>query len=305
MISMTNTWIVAESEAGLVSCKESLPESCEELGVVVLGSNALAQKASAVAAQVKWIDTNADEAEGYAAAAADALTGAHAQLVIGIARNATRLVFAKAQRSLGASVLSNVASVAVAGDTATITREVYDEYVETDTATLPVMLLKNPFSEGDGFIEGVGDESRIQQIDASVNSGIELVETTTIPGSSLEDAEIVLGVGFGVKSPEALQTIRELATLISAEVGPSMNLAEQTTLMPDSRYIGISGVSIAPRLYLAFGVSGAPQHRAGIHDGGKVAVVNKDPKAKFFNHADYGIVGTVDEIVPALIQALS
>lgn len=75
--------------------------------------------------------------------------------------------------------------------------------------------------------------------------------------------------------------------------------------MPEERCIGISGVSIAPKLYVALGASGTAQHLAGLRNAGTIVVVNNDPKAKFFDHADYGIVGTVKEVAPAIARALS
>ena len=74
--------------------------------------------------------------------------------------------------------------------------------------------------------------------------------------------------------------------------------------MPGKRYIGLSGMTIAPKLYMACGINGAYQHLVGVRNAGCTVVINKDAKAKFFDHVDYGIVGSLEEVAPALVRAL-
>ncbi len=83
-----------------------------------------------------------------------------------------------------------------------------------------------------------------------------------------------------------------------------MPVADDLGWVPKDHYVGRSGQHIAPRLYLAVGISGAPQHLEGVRGAKVVAAVNSDPDARIFRSADFGIVGDLYEVVPALIDAL-
>lgn len=119
----------------------------------------------------------------------------------------------------------------------------------------------------------------------------------------LAKAEIVVGVGRGIRNQEALAVIHELASLLGAEVGASRPVVDNEWLERD-RQIGSSGQTVSPKLYLALGISGAIQHVVGIRNSGCIVAVNSDPNAPIFNIATYGIVGDVAEVVPALIRRL-
>ena len=88
------------------------------------------------------------------------------------------------------------------------------------------------------------------------------------------------------------------------EIGCTMPVADDLGWLPKDRYIGRSGRHIAPGLYLAVGISGAAQHMEGVRDAKVVAAINNDPEARIFRTADYGVVGDLYEVVPALIDAL-
>ena len=119
----------------------------------------------------------------------------------------------------------------------------------------------------------------------------------------LSQAEIIVAVGRGIKSPENLDLANRLAALLGAEVGASRPICDEGWL-PMERQIGSSGQTVAPKLYLALGISGAIQHVVGMKGARTVVAVNKDANAPIFEVADYGIVGDLFEVVPALIEAL-
>ncbi len=119
----------------------------------------------------------------------------------------------------------------------------------------------------------------------------------------LAKAEVIIGVGRGIRNQENLAMVRELAQLLGAEIGASRPVVDNGWLERD-RQVGSSGQTVAPRLYLALGISGAIQHVVGIRNSGCIVAVNSDPNAPIFNLARYGIVGDVAAIVPALIKAL-
>lgn len=119
----------------------------------------------------------------------------------------------------------------------------------------------------------------------------------------LTKAQTVVGVGRGIRSQENLRMAQSLAELLGAEVGASRPVVDNEWLDRD-RQIGSSGQTVAPKLYLALGISGAIQHVVGIRNSGCIVAVNSDPNAPIFNLATYGIVGDVAEVIPELIRQL-
>jgi electron transfer flavoprotein alpha subunit len=120
----------------------------------------------------------------------------------------------------------------------------------------------------------------------------------------LSQAERIVAVGRGIKSQENLKLVEQLAQAIGAEVAASRPICDAGWL-PMDRQIGSSGQTVAPRLYLALGISGAIQHLVGMKGARTIVAINKDPDAPIFEIADYGIAGDLFEVVPALIAELS
>ena len=119
----------------------------------------------------------------------------------------------------------------------------------------------------------------------------------------LGSAQMIVGVGRGIKDPANIPIAQELATALGAELGASRPICDNGWL-PMERQIGSSGQTISPKLYLAVGISGAIQHLVGIKGSQCVVAINKDPDAPIFEVADYGIVGDLMEVVPALTEAV-
>lgn len=122
--------------------------------------------------------------------------------------------------------------------------------------------------------------------------------------TNLAAAKRVVCPGRGVAKEEDLEMIRALAQALNAEVGCTRPLAEGLNWLPRERYIGISGAQVRPDLYLGIGVSGQVQHMIGMSRSKIVAAVNKDRNAPIFASADYGIVGDLYAVVPALLEEL-
>ena len=119
----------------------------------------------------------------------------------------------------------------------------------------------------------------------------------------LTQAERIVAVGRGIKSEAHLAMAQELATVLDAELAASRPICDAGWL-PMDRQIGSSGQTVTPKLYLALGISGAIQHLVGMKGARTIVAVNKDADAPIFEVADYGIVGDLYEIVPALVSAL-
>ena len=120
----------------------------------------------------------------------------------------------------------------------------------------------------------------------------------------LSQAERIVAVGRGIKGQEHLAVAEKLAAALGAELAASRPICDAGWL-PMDRQIGSSGQTVAPKLYVALGISGAIQHLVGMKGSSVIVAVNKDPDAPIFEVADYGIVGDLFEVVPALVQALN
>jgi electron transfer flavoprotein alpha subunit len=119
----------------------------------------------------------------------------------------------------------------------------------------------------------------------------------------LSQAERIVAVGRGIKGQEHIQVARQLAQAMGAELAASRPICDAGWL-PMDRQIGSSGQTVAPKLYVALGISGAIQHLVGMKGARTIVAINKDPEAPIFEIADYGIVGDLFEIVPAIIEAV-
>jgi electron transfer flavoprotein alpha subunit len=122
-------------------------------------------------------------------------------------------------------------------------------------------------------------------------------------GVDLSNVDIIVSVGRGIQSEENIEIARELAKALGGEVGASRPVCDAGWLSSDHQ-IGSSGQSVTPKLYLALGISGSIQHMVGAKGAKTIAAINTDPKAPIFAAADYGVVGDVLEVVPALIEEL-
>jgi len=119
----------------------------------------------------------------------------------------------------------------------------------------------------------------------------------------LSAAEIIVSVGRGIREAENLPIVQKLAEALGAEIAASRPICDNGWL-PMERQVGSSGQTVAPKLYVAVGISGAIQHLVGMKGSKIIVAINKDPEAPIFEIADYGIVGDLFHVVPALIDEL-
>ena len=119
----------------------------------------------------------------------------------------------------------------------------------------------------------------------------------------LNDADIVISAGRGLKGPENWKMIEELAKELGAATACSKPVSD-AGWRPHHEHVGQTGLKISPNIYIAIGISGAIQHLAGVNSSKIIVVINNDADAPFFKHADYGIIGDAFDVIPRFINAL-
>ncbi|MFW9944337.1 MAG: electron transfer flavoprotein subunit alpha/FixB family protein, partial [Candidatus Sifarchaeia archaeon] len=183
-----------------------------------------------------------------------------------------------------------------------IMAEILCPYTRPQMATVRPNVFKpsEPDTSRTGEIEKVEIKIGANQVRTRVMDSVkEVVEGM----KSVEEADVVVCSGRGIKDPSNLDLPKELAGLLDAAVGGSRPIVDLGWL-PPTQQVGQSGRTISPRLYFALGISGAIQHCAGMSSSDIIVAVNKDPDAPIFEIADFGIVGDLFEIVPAVIDEI-
>ncbi|MBP3222763.1 MAG: electron transfer flavoprotein subunit alpha/FixB family protein [Actinomycetaceae bacterium] len=226
-------------------------------------------------------------------------------MILAANRPAERVLAAAAAARLGAPIFTGLRHAQPDGDLATGHLARFGGIADQDVA------FRGPYVavvDGGGEIEGEAVESE----DASHNTAaadtysarIVSEEKDNVQSAQLNQAQRIVCAGRGFNNKEDLSLAEDLAKAVDGELGCTRPLSEGTSWMSRDRYIGISGVSVSPDLYIAAGVSGQIQHTSGINDAKVIVAINNDPDAPIFEQADYGIVGDVYQIIPALTQAL-
>lgn len=298
------SWIITTT-TGATGTMVSIAKSVGTVTLVVVGDKTTADAcANSGADKVLWIEAREDvPAEAYANSVAEQTRKANPALIITSENPQDRVLAAAAADAVGARWVSGVKAVTTAADQLHVTvTSVENRVIEDLTVEGPVAAL---FSGRD---EGLTSDqtSPIEEVNnCTADDGIRLVERLT-PNSvgGLSTAARVVGVGRGVKSRNDLPLVEELAEALGAEIACTLPVSDDLHWFEPDHVVGRTGRSIRPDLYLAVGLSGQPQHQDGIRDAKFVVAINSEPKAPIFRRAQFGIVGDLYDVLPALLTAL-
>lgn len=174
----------------------------------------------------------------------------------------------------------------------------YDQWPQMATVREGVMPLKTPVNDRPGRVV----EEKIEIDDALM--AIKLIQRHIEPRKvNLKGARVIVSGGGGIGSKDNFKLIYDLAGAIGGAVGAS-RAAVDSGYIGKEHQIGQTGTTVRPALYIACGISGAVQHRAGMEESAKIIAINTDADAPIFSVAQYGIVGDVKQVVPMMIKAL-
>jgi len=206
--------------------------------------------------------------------------------------------------SLGLPYATDAVDVAY-DDGLTVTREMYGSKVETTVEVagdqFVVSIRGGEWPAADGA--GDAEVSAFEFDESGVDDGARVQGFEEVGGGDVDigEAEFLVSIGRGIEEEENLDLIRDLCDATGATLSSSRPIVDNGWL-PKNRQVGQSGKQVTPKVYLAIGISGAVQHVAGMKGAETIIAVNTDPNAPIFDIADYGIVGDLFDVVPALIE---
>jgi electron transfer flavoprotein alpha subunit len=273
-------------------------------GVGAAAKEVAAKKLSAVyAVESEWLKSYT--ADGYTQAFKQVIEQLQPELVLMAHTYEVRDFAPKLAASLRRALVGDCVSYKIEGGELVLTRQVFQGKMAADV----VPVGDNPHFVSFQIGSFRGDECEAGQAEVNalpVNLDADLVRQQpeerfkeAKAAVDLTQAPLIVSVGRGIKEQKNIEIVKKLADAMGAELAASRPICDNEWL-PMDRQIGSSGQTVAPKMYLAVGISGAIQHLVGMKGARTIVAINKDKEAPIFEIADYGVVGDLFEIVPAL-----
>jgi electron transfer flavoprotein alpha subunit len=246
--------------------------------------------------------------DGYTAAMESVVRALDPLLVVMPHTYLVRDYAPKLAARFGKSLISDCIRAQVSGGTITFTRRIFLGKLDADVISDGAAPVFATFQSGAFRPDQARKGSGAAIEDKAVDVG-EIRMTPEAPfqevkqAVDLSKANIIVAVGRGIKSKDNLALAEKLAEALGGDLAASRPICDAEWL-PIDRQIGSSGQTVAPKLYVALGISGAIQHLVGMKNSGTIVAINKDPEAPIFDIADYGIVGDLFEAVPVLTEEI-
>jgi len=242
----------------------------------------------------------------YASCVVDAAKQFGADLIWFGFSESGKAVAPRVAAQLDAACATEITDVMLQGDQIEVTRPAITnkvmQRVKVNIEQLVAVVRAGAFEATEG-ITGTENVVRLAPPAPDLKAVIKDLVSDASGDIDLADADIVISVGRGAKDQAGVDLVKELANDLKAGFGSSRAMVDGG-FMPHGKQVGQTGKIVAPNLYMAFGISGAIQHLAGMNGSKVILAVNKDPEAPIFNVADYGIVGDLFEVVPILREEI-
>lgn len=299
-----NSWIIINDERRVGGMLHTAKKISDQVVAAVVGSRALADRIAKLGFDhVLCFDTaEGFPAEAYAAQVAAAAETAQPSLVLSSNAPACRVLLGVVAAQLKAAMIGDVRNLDTDGEHIVVSRATADGKVLEDIEVQGNLAV---IYDGDDVEVAITEPVQVELVQVDdPDTKLKLVETTESKDSAgLQMASRVIGVGVGLTSKDDLKLIEELAEAMQAETACTLSLCDDMRWFSSHCVVGSSHTQIAPDLYLAVGISGQPHHVSGIRDAKVVVAINNDPEARIFNNCDYGILGDLYKVVPALTSA--
>lgn len=313
MDKFSNVWVFSDNQSRLAEIMTGAAQLGDGISVFVSGAQAEISAAHALGANKVFALGEREVCrivEDYADTMANTIAaGDKPTLVLLPTTRRGKALAAKLGGKLNAGVFNDATEITIEQGSVQAKHMVYGGLaMGEDRIVSPVAIV----TVGAGvFQPAIPDASRAGEtinIDfIAPKTPITCVEVRVKQSESVDlgKARLVVSVGRGIGSKDNIQLAEQLSQAIGAELGCSRPLAENEKWIAHERYVGISGIMIKPDVYIALGISGQIQHMVGANGAQVIVAVNKDKNAPIFQYADYGIVGDLFKVVPALTSALS
>lgn len=301
-----DSWIVLADDVPAGSLSRMAGGLGGRVTAVVVGPKERAESVSVAGVdEVLWYDTGSVPAEAWAKAITAEAERVKPRLVLSANLPMSRVITGAVAARLGAAITSSVMEVTLEDDHMVIKRFVAEgRAVEVlSTGGFAAGLIMEGAEEAEPSAAGA---KITPMVNAEPSGSIQVKATHTETGGvDLASAERVVSVGAGIGSKEKIELVRELANAFHAEVSCSLPLCDNYRWFEHTRVVGSSTQRISPRIYLAVGISGQPQHMMGVRGARTIIAINSDPEAPIFSKCNYGIIGDLNKILPVLTAALS
>lgn len=292
-------FVIAEHADAASALAAGARTLADEVAVAVIGADAVPAGIADAAYHVAVPDgAVADDADKTLAPVVEG-----ADIVIAEPTRHVKTVVGKLAAAAGASVITDALSIESDGAAAMYFGGIGQ--IKRQATTACAFYTAGAGAFGDAQPSG-GNGAAEELAWVAPANAVKLVSSTPIEksGVDLTKSDVVVAAGRGFAEEGDLDLARALCDKIGAGLGCSRPLAEGVNWMPTEAYIGVSGLMLSPKVYIGAGISGQMQHMVGVKSAGTVFAINKDKNAPIFKQCDYGLVGDLKTILPALTAAL-
>lgn len=307
MSKLSNVWVYCDVDSRLPEVIAGGLQLGEKVSAFVFGDAAKAFSYGATAAY-NLGDKGSNIVENYAESMAQVIAqGAKPTLVLLPATKRGKALAAKLGVLLDAGIITDASSIVYDGSVKA-KHMVFGGLAQGEekiTSQVAIVTVANGvFEAAPADASKSGETVAVTYVEPA--AAIKCLERKPKAGGGvdLNKAKRVVGVGRGFAAKDDLKLAEALCAALGAEMGCSRPIAESEKWMERERYIGVSNMIIKPDVYVAVGISGQVQHMVGVNEAKVIVAINKDKNAPIFQNADYGIVGDLNKVLPALTAAL-